>query len=387
MTTFLAVVFLCGCSQTVLRSDFERSPAQSGWSYKLMRGDEHDEPWTDRQAVSGAMSLKARPGFLWESPPIDVRPLEYLRVRFKTISATNGYWAAIFYDQTGERLLSDDFDSVMASEEWLDTEVCVQVKVHARRMRLEFRPICGEMFIDDIKVTRCRQEDVAAWADSVYRTLPPVNYAPPPQSLRHLPLTMRKLREGKPLTIVMLGDSIVCDMGTGAWDVLLERAYPSCSVRTITSTRSGTGCALYMRPGMVRRYVLDYKPDLVIIGGISNHFEEATRSVVRQIRAGSSAEILLTTGVYWQPQSAAPMLQPTTSRAIAPAITLPRDLPELAQQERVAFLDLQAAVSEYLRTAGKSPNWYLRDGGHANTRGKQVLARILVEFFKPQAAR
>jgi len=410
----MALMFLAGCGwmdrldrafyeRTVLDSDFETSPKRGGWSYTKCRGDEHDDPWTDRKSLSGSFAIKARPGFIWESPPIAVRPFEYYRLEFKSIAWRPGYWAAIFYDRDGERMLTDHFSSIEPSAEWSPTVSCIVAKAGARWMRIEFRPRGGEIYMDDVSIRRVRRKEVAQWADRVYASIPPVTYTPPEDRWRHIPKAIAKLRAGGTLTVVMLGDSIACDTGTSAWDTLVERRYPGSRVHTITSTRPSTGCRFYMQPGKVKRYVLDYKPDLVIIGGIGGGGGGAVRSVVHQIRAASDAEILVTTGAFgykqwfeWYKTTTQPATQPTTRPATQPAsrpatrpTPPPRGAPRVsgvakfAAEEKIGYIDTRKAFNEYLLAADKPYEIFIRDSLHANTRGRQIVARIFEAFFAP----
>lgn len=380
----LAVAILCGFRGcTILSSDFERSPRQAGWSYKKYRGDEHDDPWTVRQAASGSFAIKARPGFLWESPAIRVTPGQYYRVTFQSMTWAEGFWAAIFYDRDGERMLSDHFGCVEPSKAWRQNVVCIEAKARARSMRIEFRPIRTELYVDDFEVRIVGRRAVGEWADAVYATMPPLQYAPPPGRWKHLAGTMAKLRAGKKLTVVILGDSIACDMGTSAWDALVERLHPGARIQTVTSTRPSTGCWFYQRPGMVKRYVLDFSPDLVIIGGISTGWGGAVRSVIQQIRAGCDAEILLATGAFGYERHFEDYRRASTQPTQPAPRFNHRQFQQLAREEAVAYLDLRLAFNEYLLHCGKPYRWFARDPIHANARGKQILARVLERYFAP----
>jgi len=41
---------------------------------------------------------------------------------------------------------------------------------------------------------------------------------------------------------------------------------------------------------------------------------------------------------------------------------------------------------DYLAGCGRPLNWYQRDFVHANSRGKQILGRIMERFFTPDRA-
>jgi len=59
-------------------------------------------------------------------------------------------------------------------------------------------------------------------------------------------------------------------------------------------------------------------------------------------------------------------------------------LEALADAEGIAFLDLGTIWNRYLAASCVPPGWFHRDEIHANDRGKQVLARIMEQFFAPE---
>lgn len=225
-------------------------------------------------------------------------------------------------------------------------------------------------------------ERTADQAETTYATMKPVAYAPPPGRWDLLPRTRQRLKEGGELKVVMLGDSIVNDTARSSWDLLLPRLYPGVTVRRTLAVRGSTGCWWFRGPGRVKRFVLDHDPDLVMIGGISHHDDaEAVRDVVRQVRDGSRADILLMSGPFG-------FLNPLDEAqwkkvADPPPGDYRRKLPEIAAEAHAAYLDLQLAWGEYVRASGRPDAAYRRDPVHANAEGEQVLGHILLKFFAP----
>jgi lysophospholipase L1-like esterase len=219
--------------------------------------------------------------------------------------------------------------------------------------------------------------------DALYASIPPVKYTPPADRWALLPKTMERLQNGGELRIVMLGDSIVNDTSSSRWELMLMRMYPKCKVVKVTSVRGSTGCWWYKDENRVEEYVLRHKPDLLMIGGISNKDDtDAIREVIRQVRAKIQPEILLMTGPFgfydpvadknWRPE---PEAEGTSYRT---------RLMKLAQEEKAEFIDMQGVWGTYLRECGKPRLWYMRDVVHANDRGFQVLGRILERYFAPK---
>jgi hypothetical protein len=61
--------------------------------------------------------------------------------------------------------------------------------------------------------------------------------------------------------------------------------------------------------------------------------------------------------------------------------TYGRELQQLAEQERCAYLDMTTPWAEYVRSSGVHPHLFYRDVVHANEYGEQILSKILIAFF------
>jgi hypothetical protein len=217
--------------------------------------------------------------------------------------------------------------------------------------------------------------------DNIYSQMPPVRYNPQAGRWKNLPLTRKSLSGGGIFRVVMLGDSIVNDTSRSCWNLLVERRYPKCKIEKITSVRGSTGCWWYKEPGRVKKFVLDQKPALVIIGGISNHGDiDSIRDVIRQIKAESDTDIMLMTGAFG---SVDPRDDKQWQRISDPNhfSEYRKGLELLARQTGAAFLDMEAAWAGYIRSSGKDLDWFKRDPIHANERGEQILGHILESYF------
>jgi hypothetical protein len=230
-----------------------------------------------------------------------------------------------------------------------------------------------------------RNERGPAEVSAARAQVPVVAVRLPEDRLGRLPRTMRALREGGSLRIVMLGDSIVNDTARSVWHELVEQRYAGSDITRIVSVRGGTGCWWYREDGRIERYVVQQRPDLVIIGGISHRHDIASvRECIRQIRAAMPrVELLLMTGPYgtdvdplagedWRARASG-----GKNEQYAQALRA------LAEEHQVAYLDLQLAWGQYLRQLGKPVQTYMRDPVHANALGEAVLGRIMEQFFAP----
>jgi lysophospholipase L1-like esterase len=240
----------------------------------------------------------------------------------------------------------------------------------------------GWLLVDGEAEDPFRGLDPLQRIDAIYARMEPVKYEPPADRRRNLDATMRRLRDGPALKIVMLGDSIMGDTSSSRYELLLERMYPKCKVEKITSLRGSTGCWYYKLDNHVEDYVLKHKPDLLMIGGISQREDtDSIREVIRQVRARQSPEILLLTPAF----GATPdrHIKEWTFDIKSDPADYRNRLRRLADEEKCGFIDMTGPWWRYVQDSGKDYGWFQRDRVHANDRGFQILGRILEKFFGP----
>src|SRR5262249_5656474 len=146
----------------------------------------------------------------------------------------------------------------------------------------------------NVVVASAQHADVCRWADSVYASLPQLQFKPSSQRYENLSRTRGKLAAGQDVRLVFVGDSIIQDMANSTLDVLLERAYPGAQVQLITASGSGAGMDKWDRDTSWRwpdldlnldEAVIQQQPDLILLGGISSgsdwqpHFPSMMRKV------------------------------------------------------------------------------------------------------------
>jgi len=239
---------------------------------------------------------------------------------------------------------------------------------------------------DDVGITTGEDGDrTLKRIDATYAEMPPIKYTPPEGRWGKFPQTESILRkkEGGELRVVMVGDSICNDTCRSAWaEQLLQKEYPAVKVTRIGSFRGGSGCWWFKDADRVKRYILDHKPDLLVLGGISHKDDiEAVRSVVEQVRKAAPCDILLMSPVYG---TLDPKDEKQWQFKIDPKGTDHRSqLYRLSEELELGFIDMTAHWGQYVRESGKDLAWFKRDYVHANERGEQVLGRILAAHFAP----
>jgi len=158
----------------------------------------------------------------------------------------------------------------------------------------------------------------------------------------------------------------------------------------ITSVRGGTGCQYYQDENRVEDYVLRYRPDLLIIAGISHGYDvEAVRRVIRQVKARSDCEILVLTGAITPRQLPEQghlhgSARKSLGEKLDDVARFAHRIGRMANEEKVDFFDIRAAWDRYMVHSCQTHEWFLRDPIHANSRGKQVVGRLLAEYFMPE---
>ncbi len=217
--------------------------------------------------------------------------------------------------------------------------------------------------------------------DAIYAAMDPIVYTPPAGRFANIPKTMDKLRNGGELRMVLLGDSIMGNTSSSSFELFLMRKYPKCKITKIASLRGSTGCTYYQEENRVEHYVLRHNPDLLVIGGISNRGDaEAVRSVIRQVRARKpDTEVLLLTPVFGAMRDAhirtfTPQIDTTTSN-------FRYNMQKVAAEEKCAFFDMTGPWWTYIQESGKTYGWFMGDRVHANSRGCQIIGRLLEAWF------
>ncbi|MFM7520009.1 MAG: hypothetical protein ACKO9B_06020 [Planctomycetota bacterium] len=469
MTLVAAVVFGTGLAagQTILDTTFTVDP-RPGWTLSGTGGP----GWN----AAGYLDMSS--GQSWRSPSFAVSSLEYLEVSYRTTLATapTGFAGMVstvsmnpaatwnFNPQspgpTGQDLIADDYRSSLATAAgWQEQTLYSRVQRNATAASVRFHgDTGGTLSIDDVRVSRVSDRGaVADWSDAVWAArpraaslaaAPTLPFTAAADRFATLPRTDGRLAGGQTVTMVMLGDSIVNDMANSAFDVLVERSRPGARVDVVTAVGGGAGIdkwnplnATYpfvssTAAGGALKFneaVIDQRPDVVVIGGISTPATaagyQAIRDVIDKLRSssvhdqlGHTPDILLTTGAFgygpWSSTLAGnpavignvrgdPGLVPGSAawnKAWCPTDQLDplapfegdyrSNLLRIANEKGVGFLDTMGVWGEYMILAQGGTlgsrhvdstvyDAYFRDVIHANTYGKELLGRTLAATFAP----
>lgn len=224
--------------------------------------------------------------------------------------------------------------------------------------------------------------------DRQYAALKPLKFKPPKGRHALIPNTMKRLRTGPSLRIVCLGDSIISDTCKSKFELLLERMYPKCKVTNVCSVRSATGCWWYKDENRVDGWVFSHKPDLLVIGGVSQRDDvESVRSVIRQCRdRDPSLEILVLSPVFGREGSTDEHQWNVGWNYDPDKAKHPfrRQLRDVCAEEKVAFFDINAPWRQYILDSGMDVGYYHRDGVHSNLRGQVIIGKLIEKWFEKE---
>ena len=245
------------------------------------------------------------------------------------------------------------------------------------------------------------------------RLLPPVVVEPTGDAFLSAPRTREALKTGKPWRILLLGDSIAQDTFHSQFHALVKRAYPKSDVTWLVSVRGSTGCWFYRIPENFAKYVAAYRPDCVIVGGVSNWIakddypvtgNEAIFEVGDMIRALGAELIVVSPALAVDtrlPKGAETMVSVPVraydAAAEAEALGLTGYAPSKPDAglspERFAelkdgcakrgwgFIDAFTPCYRWLYESGQPYQFFSRDYVHSGELGKQIIGRIMLAHF------
>jgi hypothetical protein len=368
----------------LMAMDFSEPDALAAWS------SEPDVPEPEATIVSPEDSFLSIERGFWSTKAFTPEPDGLYRIRFRARTDKPLYWVMVYEDADGQFLAPSPYDRVYGGGEWRDYEGCAHVHPDAVRMRLRFEVIRGDpLEVDDVRIEQVPPFQVQRWARQLGRAVPPLDYKPPHDRWMHLNRTRNALRRGKPWRIVMVGDSICADIANSLFDVRLGARWMTSDIELINSARRNTGPYYFTQPAALEKYVLRHEPDLLIITGISHgHNAEGHRALIHAVRKVHDCDILVMPGSIAPRRVPRAELIEATGKAanqlhINKVTGFPARLGQMAEEEQVAFLDIRTAWESHLASSEHPHEWYMRDGVHANSRGKYVVGEILLRFLAP----
>ena len=331
----------------------------------------------------------------------------YYKLSFTGFAPVRSYETVAFYDAAGN-MIADNYDVIYGGEVGVQSSSNLQ---HYERVVFAQEGVKeAEVFfqspkgctVRDVKFEPATVEEAAKWCDSVYAKLPPLNFAPKGNPLALAPKTLDALKTGKPWRILMLGDSIMQDTFHSQFHALVKRAYPKSDVTWLVSVRGSTGCWYYCEPENFKKYVADYKPDCVFIGGISGWIHPemplnggpAIESVAKRINSELGAEVVVMTptlAIDWRVPKGTEQGTTVPPSAFGHAalgdkawkydVAAAEELKAICAKNGWPLWDMFNPAYDWLFKTGLPSEFYSRDYVHSGELGKQLIARLTLAYF------
>lgn len=323
----------------------------------------------------------------------------YYRLSFTAFAPVKSYEAVAFYDGAGN-MIADNYDVVYPGETGRYSRV-VFAQEGVREAEVFFQSPKG-CTVSDVKLEMTTAEDAAMWCDGVYAKLPRLDRRGGSVETALPPRTLEALKTGKKWRVLLLGDSIMQDTFHSQFHALVKRAYPGSDVTWLVSVRGSTGCWHYCKPENFRKYVADFSPDCVFIGGISGWIRPdmplnggpAIESVARRVNKELGAEVVVMTPTLavdlrvpkgTESGSSVPPMSfdhaALGDRAWKYGVAAAEELKAICGRNGWPLWDMFTPAYTWLFKTGLPAEFYSRDYVHSGELGKQLIARIALGYF------
>ena len=310
----------------------------------------------------------------------------WYRLTFSAKAETNGYWWVDMEDKDGKGL-PDVNSRLDASSEWKDYTVCVPTRPDAVTARIAF-VAKKAVAVRDVRMTRLSLADASEMAKRAYAAGPKLKVEATAKDWSLIPNTRVAIKVAKDFNIVFLGDSIMNDTWCGGLNALLSAEYPDTVFRSYLSVRGSTGCWYYHEPAHFEEYVAQYKPNFVVIGGISNYQEG--RMSVQQAEDWVVETISRCKAIGAEVAVCSPAKSREFRTSAAPApFAANGDVPWLrsdylrraAERTGVQFWDMTTGPCGAVAESGRPLGWFNRDEVHSDDCGKVLNGMMLYLYF------
>ena len=375
--------------KTRITYEFSGQPdARSGWTF--LPSEEGKPVYVPFEGTYESKGGRIRsPRFSLNKPS---GKAAFYHLTFTARAAVQGYWWVDFYDKDG-KMLPDINSGLNASEKEIQQDGVFLADPRSVTAEISFVMKQG-VSVRDIRLEPFTPAEAADWCDKLYAGLPQKPFQVSKDAFALLPKTKAALNNGTPWRILLLGDSLVNDTWCSNFQALVMRDFPNAKPDFMISVRGSTGAAYYCIPEHFREYVGRFKPDLVMIGGISNYHlargqgpDDRVKnlvSLIGQCRAVGAEVVLMSPPLSWKwrpgKEPAAWSENWITSKGNK---VYDRSYQrEAVKQTGIAYWDMTTVPCQIVADCPQPSSWFSRDVVHSNDRGKQLIGQNLAAWFR-----
>jgi hypothetical protein len=389
MTALCAVALACAptrlpAAEPLFSDNFDTDP-HGRW--RPAAAADAPNPWDAADGAAAKPCCRVSQKSATESPFFNVPAgCAYLRLTVATKSDQRGEWLLLLYG--GGKLLGNalKYGGTYASGgKWIANEFYTRVPPGTTTACL--RMSCGygqaPLWFDDVVVTAVTGNDVLAGYDQQLQALPKFDFTPAPDRFRYIPKTMAKLRAGQEVRCQVIGHSYANDFFHSYFDLMTERLYPGAKLTLLPPIFANSATCWYWSQEDRIKQTLQGRTDFDLLFICSLWGEksgEDLASEIRQIRAVSDCEILVTTGpTLWNRYANLPR----NADGLRPTDLIRRQLVQAGTEEKVAIFNLGEVMDDCIAKAGQDLESFSRDGLHASESGRLLMAGIFARWFTP----
>jgi len=364
----LAVATATPAAAQVFFTDFETDPQASGWFIPSSTPGV-----TTAQAYSGTHSFYVNPSALLWSPLFTYPQGQFLEVDYKALDPTGTQIGG--GPVNGSGLAMNKPGTGWASNVWITRADA------GPAVRMQFQG--GLAYFDDVTIKPITRAAAAQIQAANFATLmpQPFTYAAPADRQNQIPNTINRLKGGGPLNVAMVGDSIVSDTYSSAFESLVQQRTGG-TINVSNNVAGNAGANYWSQSGRIPAIMAGH-PDLVLFGGATQSDAASLRTVIQQIRSANPAtEIVLMAPMasYNNPFQFTWLAQPADP---ANAGDYRNTLIAMAAEQGVEYWDLTTPWAQYIVGSGLPYDDFLRDGVHMSARGEMLTADIMQAYFTP----
>ena len=334
---------------------------------------EPDWPFADGRCVSPVIDLRKPAG-----------ENAFYLLTFEAKSSAEGTWLFESLDETGAPV-GEDRSALYATAAWRSYQIPVPVVPETTKARLAFEGTVRPA-VRNVRIRKSNPGEAAglvAGRNARFQQPLDTTVSPGVWAWARLSDAQTAIRVAKDFSIVYVGDEVMNDTWNGCVDAFVRQAFPDTRIRSHVAIAPDGGAAFFAEKGNFDRFVARHRPNLVVLGGVSNNrvqdgkvLSGETREDIRRFVAACRA-IGAETAVCSPAKSADPRKLPDDSPLLASD-----DIHRAAKAAGAQFWDVTTAPVGTVRRCPDAIGWHNRGETLNNNRGKVLNALTMAAYFQ-----